>query len=238
MVATIRALKAHSGRFRIVAGRPLDPGLMTENLDALRAGLGNLVKQIENVKRHGLPVVVAINLFPTDSQAEIDLVRRVGIEAGAVAVEESRVFSDGGRGGADLARALVKAAERGGSFQHLYPLDASIKSKIETIATDMYGAGTVSYSPAAERAIRRYTSLGYDQLPICMAKTHLSLSGDPGLVGRPEGFELHIREVRASVGAGFIYPIAGEMRTMPGLGKSPGGLTVDLSEDGQVEGLF
>jgi formate--tetrahydrofolate ligase len=238
LVATVRALKAHSGRFRIVAGKPLDPGLTVENLDALRAGLGNLVKQIENVNRHGVPVVVAVNHFPSDTPAEIELVRETGLAAGAVAVEVSRVFADGGRGGLDLARAVVRAAEQGGSFHHLYPLDASIKTKIETIAREMYGADSISYSPAAERAIRRYTNLGYDMLPICMAKTHLSLSGDPGLVGRPEGFDLHIREVRASVGAGYIYPIVGEMRTMPGLGKSPGGLSVDVTEDGEIEGLF
>jgi formate--tetrahydrofolate ligase len=238
LVATIRALKAHSGRYRIVAGQPLDPGLLTENLDALRAGSGNLVKQIENVRRYGVPVVVAINHFPSDTEAEIELVRSVALQAGATDVAVSRVFANGGAGGEELARAVVNAAEQGTNFQFLYPLDAPIKTKIETIAREMYGAGSVSYTPGAERAIRRYTAQGYEHLPICMAKTHLSLSGDAALVGRPEGFELVVREVRASVGAGFIYPIVGEMRTMPGLGKHPGGMNVDLNEDGDIEGLF
>lgn len=237
LVATIRALKAHSGCFKIIAGRPLDPALGTENLDALRAGAGNLVKQIENVRRHGVPVVVAINHFPTDTEAEIELIRKLSLDAGAFDVAVSRVFADGGRGGIDLAHSVVRAAESGGSFTHLYPLDAPIKTKIETIAREIYGAGSVSYAPAANRSIRTYTSAGYDALPICMAKTHLSLSGDASLVGRPEGFDLAIREVRASVGAGFIYPIVGEMRTMPGLGKSPGGLSIDIDEHGNITGL-
>ncbi len=237
LVATIRALKAHSGRFKIVAGKPLDPGLRSENLDALRDGIGNLVKQIENVHRYGIPVVVAINHFPDDTDAEIELVRKVSMDAGAFDVAVSKVFAEGGAGGTDLARATIRAAEHGSSFRHLYPLDAPIKTKIETIAREMYGAGSVSYTPAANRAIRTYTSLGYDNLPICMAKTHLSLSGDPQLVGRPEGFDLLIREVRASAGAGFIYPIVGEMRTMPGLGKSPGGLQIDINDDGDIVGL-
>lgn len=237
LVATIRALKAHSGRFKIVAGRPLDPALTSENVDALREGIGNLVKQIENVRRHGVPVVVAINHFPTDTQAEIDFIARIAREAGASDVAVSRVFAEGGAGGTDLARAVVKAANVGSAFQYLYPDDAPIKTKIETIAREMYGAATVSYTPAANRAIRTYTNLGYDDLPICMAKTHLSLSGEAQLVGRPEGFDLLIREVRASVGAGYIYPIVGEMRTMPGLGKSPGGLRIDIDENGEVTGL-
>lgn len=238
LVATIRALKAHSGRFKIVAGKPLDPELTTENLDALRAGMGNLTKQIENIKRHGVPVVVAINYFPTDTDAEIELVRQASLDAGAFDATVSKVFGEGGQGGVELAEATVRAANAGSSFQFLYPLDAPIKTKIETIAHEMYGAGSVSYSRGADRAIRSYTRMGYDTLPICMAKTHLSLSGDPSLIGRPEGFELHIREVRASVGAGFVYPIVGEMRTMPGLGKSPSGASVDIDEEGNVRGLF
>ncbi|HAX25086.1 MAG TPA: formate--tetrahydrofolate ligase, partial [Chloroflexi bacterium] len=177
LVATIRALKAHSGRFKIIAGKPLDPGLRTENLDALAAGIGNLVKQIENVQKYGIPVVVAINHFPDDTEAEIELVRKVSMEAGAFDVAVSKVFAEGGAGGTDLARATLRAAEHGSNFHHLYPLDAPIKSKIETIAKEMYGAGSVSYTPAANRGSRTYTALGYDNLPICMAKTHLSLSG-------------------------------------------------------------
>ena len=238
VVATIRALKAHSGRFKIVAGRPLDDGLTTENLEALAEGMPNLVKQIQNVQRHGVPVVVAINHFPTDSDAEVELVRKAAMDAGAFDAAVSKVFAEGGSGGKDLAEAVVRASEAGSNFDFLYPLDAPIKEKIETIAREMYGAGSVSYSRVADRAIRSYTRLGYDELPICMAKTHLSLSGDPTLIGRPEGFDLNIREIRASVGAGYLYPIVGEMRTMPGLGKTPGGTRVDLDADGTVRGLF
>jgi formate--tetrahydrofolate ligase len=238
MVATVRALKAHSGRFKIVAGKPLDPELTEENLDALSAGIGNLVKQIANVRRHGLPVVVAINHFPTDTDAEVEFIRRASLEAGAFDATVSKVFAEGGAGGRALAEATVRAANAGSAFEHLYPLDVPIKTKIETIAREIYGAGSVSYSRVADRAIRNYTRLGYDTLPICMAKTHLSLSGDATLIGRPEGFDLNIREVRASVGAGFVYPIVGEMRTMPGLGKSPGGANVDIDDAGRVKGLF
>lgn len=238
LVATVRALKAHSGRYSIVAGRSLDPELSEENVEAVREGLGNLIKQISNVLRYGVPVVVAINHFPSDSEREIELVRKASLEAGATDVAVSRVFADGGAGGEELARATVKAAEQGSTFDYLYPLDAPIKTKIETIATEMYGAGSVVYTPQANRAIRHYTRLGYETLPICMAKTHLSLSGDASLKGRPEGFELMVREVRASAGAGFIYPIIGEMRTMPGLGKNPAGLNVDLDDDGNIVGLF
>ncbi len=238
MVATIRALKAHSGRYRVVAGRDLPPEMVTENLDAIREGLPNLTKQIENARRHGVPVVVAVNRFPDDTDAEVELVRKAGLDAGAVDVAESNVFAEGGAGGEALAQAVLKAAETPSGFNFLYDAEAPIKEKIEAIATEIYGAGSVSYSRGANRAIRRFTDLGYDNLPICMAKTHLSLSGDGSLKGRPEGFDLAIREVRASVGAGFIYPIVGTMRTMPGLGSSPGGLDVDIDEDGNIVGLF
>ena len=238
LVATIRALKAHSGRYKIVAGKPLDPGLVTENLDALREGIGNLEKQIENVRRFGVPVVVAINQFPTDTPAEIELVREVALKAGAFDAVPTRVHSEGGEGGADLARAVLRATEEPNSFRPLYELDMPLTDKIEIIARELYGAGSVTYQPAAARALRTFTSMGYDKLPVCMAKTHLSLSGDPNLRGRPEGFELTVREARLSAGAGFIYPIIGEMRTMPVLGSKPGGLNVDIDDDGTIRGLF
>jgi formyltetrahydrofolate synthetase len=200
--------------------------------------LGNLTKQIENVRKHGVPVVVAINHFPTDTEAEVEEVRRAALAAGAVDVAVSRVFSEGGPGGVELARAVLRATEQLNDFSFLYALDEPIKTKIATIAREMYGAETVTYSPRAERAIRRYSRLGYDAFPICVAKTHLSLSGDPGLKGRPDGFELLVNEVRASVGAGYIYPIIGEMRTMPGLGSEPSGAHVDIDEEGRIIGLF
>jgi formate--tetrahydrofolate ligase len=238
LVATIRALKAHSGRFNIVAGRPLDPALTSEDVQAVRDGLGNLTKQIENVRRHGVPVVVAINHFPTDTEAEMEEVRSASLAAGAFDVAISRVFAEGGRGGAQLADAVLRATQIGSNFRFLYDLDLPIAEKIGVIAREMYGAELVSFTPRAERAIRRYTRLGYDAFPICVAKTHLSLSGDPALKGRPTGFELLVSEVRASVGAGFIYPIIGEMRTMPGLGSAPGGQNVDIDEEGRIVGLF
>lgn len=238
LVATVRAIKAHSGRFKIVAGRPLEEGLTSENLEALREGMPNLEKQIENVTRHGVPVVVAINHFPTDTDAEIDLIRKAALDAGAIDVAVSKVFTEGGAGGEDLARATLEATKAPNSFKHLYDEDWSIKQKIETIGREMYGAGAITYTPQAERAIRQFTNQGWDHMPICMAKTHLSLSSDASLHGRPEGFEMIVREVRASVGAGFIYPILGEMRTMPGLPSHPGGKNVDIDEDGNIVGLF
>jgi formate--tetrahydrofolate ligase len=237
LVTTIRALKAHSGQFRIVAGRPLPPALLAENLEALSQGMPNMVKQIENVRLHGVPVVVAINHFPDDTDAEIALVRDAALAAGAEEAVVSRVFAQGGRGGVELAEAVVRVAERGASFRFLYELDASIKEKITTIATKVYGADGVTFEPAAERAIRDFTRLGFDKLPICMAKTHLSLSDNPALRGRPSGFTVTIRDVRASVGAGFLYPLAGQMMTMPGLGSAPGGLKVDIDDEGQISGL-
>jgi formate--tetrahydrofolate ligase len=237
LVATLRALKAHSGQFRVVAGRPLPEGITGENPEALRAGLPNLLKQIDNMRLHGIPVVVTINRFPGDTEAEIAIVREAALAAGATEAVPCDVFARGGTGGEDLAEAVVRVAAQGAAFRHLYPLDAPIKEKIAQIATRIYGAARVEYAPVAERAIRDYTRLGFDKLPICMAKTHLSLSDDPAHRGHPEGFTLTIRDVRASVGAGFLYPIAGQMMTMPGLSARPGGLQVDLDADGKIVGL-
>lgn len=238
MVATIRALKMHSGRFSVVAGKPLDPGLLKENLQALEEGCVNLQKQIENMKLFGVPVVVAINKFTTDTKKEIELIRKKAIEAGAEDAVLSEVWAKGSKGGTELARAVVKACEKKSNFKFLYPLNWPIKKKIETIAKKIYGAGDVQYEQAAERAIALYTKLGYDKLPLCMAKTHLSLSHDPKLKGRPQGFTLPIRDVRASVGAGFLYPLCGTMRTMPGLPTHPAGEKVDIDKNGIVKGLF
>lgn len=237
LVATIRALKAHSGRFRVIAGRPLPAGLTGEDHDALRAGLPNLIKQIENVRMHGIPVVVAVNRFPDDSEAEMAIVCEAALAAGAQEAVVADVFAGGGAGGVAMAEAVVRVAEQGADFHHLYPLDIPIKEKIATIATKIYGAARVEYAPAAEKAIRDYTRLGFDRLPICMAKTHLSLSDDPTYRGHPTDFTLTIRDIRASVGAGFLYPIAGQMMTMPGLSASPGGLKVDIDAEGRVVGL-
>jgi formate--tetrahydrofolate ligase len=238
MVCTVRALKMHSGRFRVVAGRPLDPGLVREDLPAIEAGLANLDKQIENVRLFGVPVVVAVNVFPTDTEAEIELIRQRSLAAGAEGAYRSDVWAKGGAGAEELARGVLKAAERPQQFRFLYELDRPIKEKIEAIATKIYGADGVDYLPAAEAQIRKYTELGYGGLPVCMAKTHLSISHDPALKGRPRGFRVPIREVRASLGAGFLYPLLGEMRTMPGLPSAPNTWKIDIDDDGNVVGLF
>lgn len=237
IVATVRALKSHSGRFKIVAGKPLDPGLTSENLPALEEGSENLVAQIENVRRMGVPAVVAINAFPTDTEAEWALIERVAKQAGAFAAVPATHYADGGAGAADLAREVVRASKQPPDFRFLYPLEMSIKDKIHTIATQVYGADDVEYSEAAEARIDTIIQMGHANLPICMAKTHLSLSHDPKLKGRPQGFTLPIRDVRLSSGAGFVYPLCGEMMTMPGLPSDPAGAHMDIDERGEVVGL-
>jgi formate--tetrahydrofolate ligase len=237
VVATVRALKMHSGRFKIVAGRPLDPGLTQENLGALEKGSANLVAQIENVRRMGIPAVVAINAFPTDTPAEWNLIERVAKEAGAVAAVPSTHYVDGGAGAAGLAEAVVRAAQEPTEFRFLYQLEAGLREKIETIATQVYGASSVQYLEEADSKIDKYTQMGYGALPICMAKTHLSLSHDPKLKGRPTGFTLPVRDVRLSAGAGFVYPLCGDMLTMPGLPSDPAGAHIDIDEQGQAVGL-
>jgi formate--tetrahydrofolate ligase len=239
VVATIRALKMHGGVGKIVPGKPLPPELVSENVAAVQRGCENLTKHVENMRLHGLPVVVAINLFPTDTAAEIETVRQASLAAGARDAVTSDHHAHGGYGALDLARAVVKAAGEASEMRFLYPLEWSIKQKIEAIATQVYGADGVVYEPLAEQKIRLYTRLGYDKLPICMAKTHLSLSHDPALKNRPRDFRLPIRDIRASVGAGFLYPLCGELRTMPGLPKTPAAAKVDIDlQTRKVVGLF
>jgi formyltetrahydrofolate synthetase len=240
LVATIRALKMHGGGPKVTAGAPLDPAYTEENLDLLRAGLPNLEAHIENVKRFGIPVVVAVNSFKDDTEAEVELVRKAALAAGADDAVVTRHWMEGGKGAVELAEAVVKACEKPSDFKFLYPLKGtSIKEKIETICKEIYGADGVTYEPLAEKKIELYTKLGFDELPMCMAKTHLSLSHDPTLKGRPKGFTVPIRDIRASVGAGFLYPLLGEMSTMPGLPTRPAYYDVDIDlETGQVVGLF
>ncbi len=237
VVATIRALKAHSGRFKLAFGKPLPPEIEREDLDSLEDGLPNLVKHIENILAFGVPVVVAINGFPTDSPREVGRVIEVSRAAGAENAVVSNVFAQGGAGGEELARAVLGAAGRVSDFRYLYELDSSATEKIDRIATAMYGAGRVDYAPEAIAAIARAEALGFGQLPICMAKTPLSLSGDAALKGRPEGFTLTIRDVRLYAGAGYLVPLAGEVNLMPGLSRRPGGTDIDLLPDGTIVGL-
>ncbi len=239
LVATVRALKMHGGGPKVVAGKPLDLAYTDENLDLLRAGLPNLQHHIKNALKFGIPVVVAVNSFATDTPAEIEMVRQAALEAGAEDSVVARHWMEGGEGAIKLAEAVVKAAEKPSNFKFLYPLDLSIKEKIEIICKEIYGADGVDYLPEAEAKIELYTRLGFDKLPINMAKTHLSLSHDPNLKGVPKGYRIPIRDIRASVGAGFLYPLVGEMRTMPGLPARPVFYDVDLDlETGRVVGLF
>jgi formate--tetrahydrofolate ligase len=238
MVATIRALKMHGGVGRIIAGRPLPEELVKENLPAVEKGVANLVKHIENARLFGVPVVVAINHFPTDTGREIALVEQVSRDAGAEGAYLSDVFTKGGAGAISLAEAVTHACGKSSKFKMLYHDDLPIKEKIERVVTQIYGGEGADYLPAAEQKLKLYTELGYGKLPVCMAKTHLSLSHDEKLKGRPRGFRVPIRDIRASVGAGFLYPLCGEMRTMPGLPSIPAGAKVDLDDEGQVVGLF
>lgn len=238
MTVTVRALKMHSGKYKVIPGKPLEEGLIRENIPDILTGGCNLKKQIENMQLFGIPVVVAINRFATDTDKEIETIRKIALDFGADAAVESNVWAEGGKGGEALAQAVVEAADKPSEFKFLYPLDISIKEKIEIITTKIYGAAGVEYTPLANRQIEIFTDLGFDKLPLCMAKTHLSLSHDPKLKGAPTGFTVPIREVRASVGAGFLYPLLGEMRTMPGLPSVPAGANVDIDENGKVVGLF
>jgi methylenetetrahydrofolate dehydrogenase (NADP+)/methenyltetrahydrofolate cyclohydrolase/formyltetrahydrofolate synthetase/formate--tetrahydrofolate ligase len=239
LVATVRALKMHGGGPRVVPGRPLADEYTHKNLTLLEKGIENLAAHIENVQRFGIPAVVAINRFPTDSQAEIELLGKLAVQAGAEQALMADHWAEGGDGATELAEAVVAACEKPSRFGFLYPLEWSIKQKIEKIATTIYGAKGVAYDQLAERQIADFEQAGFGQLPICMAKTHLSISHDPSLKGRPTGFIVPVREVRASVGAGFIYPLLGEMRTMPGLGSHPSYMDVDIDfETGKIVGLF
>jgi formyltetrahydrofolate synthetase len=239
IVATVRALKMHGGGPKVVAGKPLDAAYTDENLDLLGKGLPNMQHHIKNALRFGVNVVVAVNSFATDTPAEVELVRKAAKEAGAEDAIVCTHWMDGGKGAIQLAEAVLKACEKPTKFQFLYPLDWSIKQKIEKLCKDIYGADGVDYSPEAEKKIELYTRLGFDKLPMNMAKTHLSLSHDPALKGVPKGYKIPIRDIRASVGAGFLYPLLGEMRTMPGLPTRPVFYDVDLDlKSGRVVGLF
>jgi formate--tetrahydrofolate ligase len=238
LVATVRALKAHSGKYKIVAGKPLPPEMLEKNVADVEAGASNLRKQIENIRIHGVTPVVAINAFATDHAEEIEAIKRIAVESGAIGAAVSRHWADGGKGAIELAEMTVAAADEPSEFKFLYDLEQPITKKIEAIATKIYGADGVTYTPQAAKQIKGYEENGFGNLPICMAKTHLSLSHDATLKGAPTGFMLPIREVRASVGAGFIYPICGDMRTMPALPEHPAAERIDIDENGNVIGLF
>ncbi|MBI1850866.1 MAG: formate--tetrahydrofolate ligase [Planctomycetes bacterium] len=239
LVATVRALKMHGGGYKIVAGKPLPPELVSENRPALERGIDNLAKQIENVREHGVPVVVLVNRFPDDREGELEFVRERALALGAAGAEISEAFAKGGEGMTRAAEAIVRAATGPRPpFRFLYDLEWPAEKKIEAIATRMYGAEKIDVAPGARASIERFESAGYAHLPICMAKTQLSLSHDPALKGRPRGFTFPIREVRLAAGAGFLTPLAGEINTMPGLPSTPGGTRMDVDENGEPIGLF
>lgn len=238
ITCTLRALKMHGGVGNVRPGRQLPKELMEENLPALVSGSANLIKHIGNAKRFGVPVVVSINRFTGDRDNEIDVVRKIATDAGAETAVPIEVWTRGGEGGVQLAEAVVKACEKPSKLKLLYRDEDSIKKKIEAIAVKMYGADGVDYDQAAERKIRQFTELGYNRLPLCMAKTQLSLSHDPDLKGAPKGFRVPVRDILASVGAGFLYPLLGTMMTMPGLPSHPAAMEIDIDDNGNTVGLF
>jgi len=239
LVATVRALKMHGGGPKVVAGKPLAPEYTDENISLLKKGLPNMVQHIQNALKYGVNVVVAVNSFANDTPAEVEVVRKAAIEAGAMDAVVSRHWMEGGKGAIKLAEAIVKACEKPTNFKFLYPLNIPVKEKIETIAREIYRADGVDYTPEAEAKIAQFTKLGFGDLPLCMAKTHLSFSDKAEMKGAPRGFRVTVSDIRASVGAGFLYPLLGTMRTMPGLPTRPVFYDVDLDlETGKVLGLF
>ena len=238
LVATVRALKMHGGGPKVVPGKPLASEYKEENRELVKKGLANLEAHLGILKKFGVPAVVAINAFPTDTQAEWDLIRQAALDAGASDAVTAFHWAEGGEGAAPLAEAVEKAAAKPSSVKPLYPLELGLKEKIERIAKEVYGAGSVQYTPAAQKAIEGYSKLGYDTLPVCMAKTQYSLSHDPLLKGAPTGYVFPVSDVRLSAGAGFIYPVVGEINTMPGLPSKPGYIGMDIDpETGRITGL-
>ena len=237
VVATVRALKSHSGKYRVVAGRSLPEAMLAENPEDVLVGAANLRKQLENIRAHGIEPVVAINAMPSDFPSERAAIAEVAASMGVRSAVGTH-FADGGRGAAEIAEAVAEVAAQPANFHFLYPSEASLREKIEAVATRIYGADGVDYAPLASRQLDGYERNGFGRLPVCIAKTQYSLSHDASLKGAPTGFRLPVREVRASVGAGFIYPICGDMRTMPGLAGNPAAVSIDLDDDGNIVGLY
>ncbi len=238
LVVTVRALKMHGGGPKVSPGKNLAKEYTAENLELVKKGLANMIAHLGIVRKFGVPAVVAINAFPSDTQAEWDLIKDAAIKAGAFDAVVTKNWAEGGDGAVDLANAVVKAAEKHSDVRPFYPLELSVKEKIERIAREVYGADHITYSAEADKAIDTFSELGYGDLPICMAKTQYSLSHDPALKGAPKGFIFPINDVRLAAGAGFIYPLSGEINTMPGLSSKPGYHGMDIDPDtGRVIGL-
>ena len=237
VVTTVRAMKLHSGRHHVVAGRPLPATMLEENPEEVQLGAANLLAHLAIVRRHGVTPVVAINAMAADFPSEHAAIREIAASVGARAAVCTH-FENGGKGAVELAEAVVEATAEPGQFQMLYGDEATLRQKIETVATEVYGADGVDYLPAAARQLERYEQAGFGGLPVCIAKTHLSISSDPTLRGAPKGWRLPVREARANVGAGFVYLVSGDMRTMPGLSSSPAAERIDIDENGNVVGLY
>lgn len=239
IVSSIRALKMHGDAYKIIPGRPVPrEEIEEENVEAAVKGCSNLIRHIENLRKFGLPVIVAINRFATDTDAEIEAVRKEASKAGAEAVVPTSVFLNGAEGGVEIAKEILKALDKHKNFKFLYDENISIKEKIETICKEIYRADGVVYSPVVDSRIKKFEEDGLRKLSICMAKTHLSLSDNPILKGAPDGFTVTIDDIRVSAGAGFIYPIAGKMLTMPGLPPIPSAANIEVDEHGKISGLF
>jgi formate--tetrahydrofolate ligase len=233
----VRAMKLHSGRHRVVAGRPLPPAMLEENPEEVQLGAVNLLAHLAIVRRHGVTPVVAINAMAGDFPSEHAAIREIAASVGARSAVCTH-FENGGKGAVELAEAVVEATEEPGAFRMLYDDEASLREKIETVATEIYGADGVDIQPKAAKQLDMYERAGFGSFPVCIAKTHLSISSDPSLRGAPRGWRLPVREARANVGAGFVYLISGDMRTMPGLSSSPAAERIDIDEDGNVVGLY
>ncbi len=238
IVATVRALKAHSGKYKVVAGEDLPEGLVNEDLEALSEGMCNLTRHVENCRKFGVPVVVVANAFPTDTDAEHQMICEAALAAGASEAVVHHLHAQGADGGIDLAEAVMRACDEPADFNLLYPDDMSVTDKIERIATEIYRADGVDFSEQARASIHKFTDWGYGDLPVCIAKTQYSISDDPSLLGAPDGWRLKVSDVRLSAGAGFLYALCGNMMTMPGLPKVPAGNAIDIDEDGNIVGLF
>ncbi|MHC4442459.1 MAG: formate--tetrahydrofolate ligase [Planctomycetota bacterium] len=240
LVVTVRAVKAHSGQYRVVPGRPIDPAIYQPNVEAVRSALSNMIKHLENIAKYNLPCVVAINRFDHDSDDEIAVITEAAQQAGAFDVVICQAHAKGGKGAELLADAVVRAANmsKREPFKCLYDLDWTIKKKIETIATEIYGADGVDYERAANNSIDTFNKLGFSELPICMAKTQYSLSHNPALKGRPSGFRIPIRDIRLAGGAGFLTPLIGTIQTMPAFGRHPAAMDMDIDEKGKIIGMF
>jgi len=237
LVCTVRALKFHSGRHALQPGQPIPQSLLDEDLDAIRDGAANLQAHLEMLRRFGVPTVVALNRFPSDTDREIETVRQLALDFGAASFAVTEAFSRGSAGAVELARAVTVACNQPNQFQFLYPLDMSIEEKLTTIVRDVYGGDGIELQPLARRRLSQFRDWGFEHLPVCIAKTQYSLSHDPARLGRPRGFQLPIRDLRLAAGAGFLYALAGEISTMPGLPRDPAALRIDVTDDGATTGI-